>query len=317
LITELCYNVDMELYVKTVNTVTFDLPTDDTIVTGASYSLNGGPSKSLVVDGNAVTLPYFQTEGDLAVKWNIIIPGSGPFVEIQDYSLVTPYLSKAQIKKIWPEATDEDVVDIETMVRRVINAHTGQSFGHSVKAVTVEGHGELMLKLPQRLIALNGLSTLTQVIDPNCAIIVSDGWYLKKNWGSVLSTMTNPSLYWSGFWAINNAEPNEPGYEQASHGEVIEAPSTLPKPTEWKDDYPFTIAGEWGYKSVPEDVKAAAALLVNEYACGEVGYRDKYLKAMKAADWDIDFSSRSWEATGNVRADQLLSDFVIFDWALI
>jgi hypothetical protein len=307
----------MELYVKTVNDVTFDLPTDDTTVTSATYSLNGGTPVSLVVTGHTVTLPYFQTEGDLVVTWNISIPGSGNFVETQDYSLVTPYLTKAQIKTIWPEATDQEVMDVESAVRHVINAHTGQSFGHITKTRVIEGHGELMLRLPQRLITLNGLSTLTQVIDPNCAIIVSDGWYIKKRWGAVLSTTTNPSLYWSGFFAINNAEPDEPGYEAADHGEVIVAPSTEPKPTEWKDDYPFTIAGDWGYTSVPEPVKQAAALLVNDYACGEVGYRDKYLKAISAADWDIDFSSRSWEATGNVRADQLLSEFVIFDWALI
>lgn len=309
----------MEFNVKTVNTITYDLPTDDTTITGATYTFNGGSPQNLAVDleSSSVTLPYFQVEGDLVLTWHVNIPGTGDIVDTETYSFVTPYLSLREVKAIWPQATDAEALQVERIVRYVINSYTGQTFGHRTKSQTVEGHGEFMLKLPQRLITLTGLATLTQVIDPNCAIIVSDGWYIKKNWGSVLSTNTNPSLYWSGFWAINNAEPNEPGYEQASHGEVIEAPSTLPKPTEWKDDYPFTINGDWGYLSVPEAVKQAAALLVNDYACGEVGYRDKYLKAIKAADWDIDFSSRSWEATGNVRADQLLSDFVIWDWALI
>ncbi len=84
-----------------------------------------------------------------------------------------------------------------------------------------------------------------------------------------------------------------------------------------KNDYPFEITGDWGYKSVPAPVKEAARLLVNDYACSEQLYRDRYLESIKAADWRLQFSSRAWEYTGNVRADQLLSEYVILDWAVI
>ena len=71
-------------------------------------------------------------------------------------------------------------------------------------------------------------------------------------------------------------------------------------------------------KPPADQVKEAAKLLVNDYACAEQTYRDRYLTSMTAADWRIQFHSGAFLKTGNVRADQLLRDFVLKGgWAVI
>jgi len=79
---------------------------------------------------------------------------------------------------------------------------------------------------------------------------------------------------------------------------------------EFKEGVIYPISGVWGYEAVPESVKEAARLLVNDYACADSQYRDRYLTSMTAADWRIQFNSGAFVRTGNVRADQLLSEYV-------
>jgi hypothetical protein len=311
----------MELHTKTVSTVEFNLPTEDTVVTSAKYSFNGGNQVNLIPETSGAVatakLPYFASEGPLTVTWSFVIPGVGNFNDAQHYDVVTPYLTIAEVKKIFPEATNEEAFDVEAAVRHVINAHCGQSFGYAVKTITVEGHGESALRLPERLIELTGLATLTATLNTHRSIITSDGWYLKKGWTDSITPIESTDEYFYGADVYNDAEPGEPGYEKPSHGPIIVAPGTHSRSTPWRDDYPFTITGKWGYLNVPQPVKEAAKLLVNDYACSEIAYRDRYLESIKAADWRLQFSSRAWEYTGNVRADHLLSEFVLLDWAVV
>lgn len=242
------------------------------------------------------------TDGELTVLWTVIIDGESVAID-ETYEVITPYLSISEVKEIYPTATDAEAVEVEAAVRHVINAHTGQSFGYAKnRTQTVEGHGEAALRLPERLVNLTGVSTLVDILDPHSVIVVSDGWYLKKRWTEVTGNRTTENTYWG---------------EDSRPGGVIYAPSIGGKGSIWKNDYPFEITGDWGYKSVPAPVKEAARLLVNDYACSEQLYRDRYLESIKAADWRLQFSSRAWEYTGNVRADQLLSEYVILDWAVI
>lgn len=295
----------MEILTETVETITFYHPTGDASVSGASYSVNGGTPVAMVTTSGSglhtAKLPYFGSETTVVVTWSFTVPGSGTFDHVDTFHVVRPYLNMREVKVIWPEATDAQAREVEAVVRHVINSHCGQSFGKRTATISVEAHGETALRLPERLVSLTGLSTLTQVLNPNAAIIVSDGWYIKKKWSDTLSDIESDSEYWGS----------------TEHGGVIYAPTRGSGPNKWRDDYPFSITGVWGYDEVPHPVKEAAKLLVNDYACGEIIYRDRYLESIKAADWRLQFSSRAWEATGNVRADQLLSPYVLLQWAII
>lgn len=302
----------MELLRGTAPKVNFYGPTPNTAITTVTYSVNGvgpivGTFTPVASDSSAweLQLPYLGSDtNDVEVVWNFTIAGLPDFFdETFSYSVVTPYLTVREVKTIFPEASNEEAMEVEAVVRHVINAHTGQSFGFDrSKTLTVEGHGEGALRLPERLVQLEGVSTLTDILNPLSAIITSDGWYLKKRWTDVVSTRTTDNTYFA---------------EDPRPGGIIYAPSLDGKAGQWREDYPFNITGDWGYKVMPTAVKEAARLLVNDYACSEVAYRDRYLESIKAADWRLQFSTRAWEYTGNVRADQLLSEYVILDWALI
>lgn len=333
----------MELYVNSATrTVSLEVPVQPVAGTlDVNIYDNVGVLKhtvaTVVSNGNSLsfTFPFFlaQTDGDYTVKWDF------KYLEDTveyDYSnetavaVVTPILPLSEIAGILGvEVSNERVGITEAAVRNIIQSHTGQRFGFfKNRTLRIEAHGERALRLPERLLEISGMSTLSATLEPTATIITSDGWYLKKGWAHELTAISNTSTYWGassagvpandhdddGIWTL--PLPGEPGYEKTGHGLVI-APPGARTPTVWRDDYPFSITGNWGYKSVPGAVQEAARLLVNDYGCREAAYRDRYLESIKAADWRLQFSSRAWESTGNARADYLLSEFVILDWAVI
>lgn len=317
----------MDIYVNdSVRSVTLEVP-----VTPVGGNLNvtvhdaGGAlvhTVNTVVAGNpglSFTFPFalMQSEGEYTVRWEFNFVEDGqeyPFSTETPVSVITPILPLSEISTILDG--EGDPREVEKSVRHVIQAHTGQKFGYGRKTLKVEGHGEGALRLPERLVVLEGLSTLTANLNPLTAIITSDGWFLKKGWSENVTARDSNNLYFGGGDVDPDILPGEPGYEKPGHGHVIAAPGSA-RPSAWRDDYPFEITGWWGYKSVPAPVKEAARLLVNDYACGEAAYRDRYLSAVKFSDWRLDFNARTWEATGNVRADQLLAEYVLLNWAVV
>jgi hypothetical protein len=325
----------MEIYVETPREVTIPLPfgfesVTYTITRNGVTSAPANPASQTTTSVN-VKVPYAQTieegEGVINVSFtmdNILY--TGDTAKKVPFDVVTPYLTLTQARVVLDDdaLTDDEVMEIEQAVRYIINAHCGQSFGKRTKDVIVVGAGETALALPERLMTITGLKTLSAVLNPSATWIVADGWYLKKKYYDAVSDIANTSIYWDGEGVYaDETFPTEAPHglgltpDRFGHGEIISAPGSF-SGAKWKDDYPFTISGTWGYPAVPPAVVEAAKLLMNDYACSEQAYRDRYLDSIKSADWRLQFNDKAFLNTGNVRADQLLNDYVMKrGWAVI
>lgn len=295
----------MEFYIKTVPVAKFAIPTPDTTVTAVSYSLNGStpvsvaPSNPPYTDGIVTAqLPYLQSEGDLEIMWSFTVPGSGSFTDNQYHTVVTPILSTMEIKEIHPNSTSEEVAMIEKAVRNIINSHCGQTFGYYLGKKTVYGSGTRTLRLPAHLLEFYDENGVTA---PFQEAVREDGWALLKTWPDAIEYYDdNGVLHFEEF------------------GVIFDPYSSYQATRVWQKGYPFTINGAWGYYSVPAPVVEAAKLLVNDYACGDAQYRDRFLTSMTAADWRIQFHAGAFTNTGNVRANQLLENYVVKnEWVAI
>ncbi len=300
----------MELWKETLNKVYLeDVP--NIVSATATWTKDGVSQGGLAVTEDTVnnwwtaTLPYIQNECTVGINWIFSVVGSGTFTRTDSYEVITPLLTLREIRGIWADITDDKAKELESVVRYVIQSYTGQSFGKRTKSLVVQGAGDNALELPERLSILIGISTLVAELNPSAAVIVADGWYLKKKYSEPLSTVNTTNLYFEGT-------------DYSEYGVVISPPKTVGG-RYWTDDYPFTITGVWGYPAVPQAVQEAAKLLANDYACNDTLYRDRYLESIRSADWSLRFNERAYLHTGNVRADQLLDKYIMrhFGWAVI
>lgn len=284
----------MEIRRGTVPTVEFYLPSPDTTVTGATYALNDGEPVTLTVSPPAegkvtTTLPYQPNDAEVKVNWTFTIGGQ-TYTESETYQVVTPLLSDVEIGKIIETSDPEEIASVEQAVRHIIAAHTGQNFGKYVGPISVTGSGDTNLRLPRRLISyitVNGSNYFNQLL-----ALRGGGWFLQSKHVYTPSVRAD----FEG-WHYNNTYPITAPYSRAL--------STFVKHQE------YVIDGVWGWEEVPQPVKEAAKLLVNDYACADSMYRDRFLTSMTAADWRIQFHEGAFSNTGNVRANQLLSEYVL------
>lgn len=281
----------MELTTGASHTVYLDGAADWTVT--ATWQKNDEMPVSLpVVNGepHSAVLPYFIDECRVTVTWNITLTGQGAVVKKDIYEIVTPYLSNREVLNIIKGGTDEDALAAEASVRHIINSHTGQSFGTFVGEKLVYAEGKNYISLPARLVTLTSLNGVD--IGGSGIRVDGGGWYISApDYGSYApSVRADFDGYNEATVPIQAPGRNRNGYFTAG---------------------PFIVDGVWGYEYVPEPVREAAKLLTNDYHCDDGVYRDRYLKTMTAADWRIEFVSGAYLKTGNVRADQLLSRFVL------
>lgn len=303
----------MDIIKGYTNEVKFAVPADldDADFTVTYGTITTASTAATVVDGVATApLPYpaMIYPGQITVELSFTYQ-SDDYTQSKTFNVVAPYLDIWELRSVLPspQFSDSQAWEVETAVRKIIDAHCGQQFGVSSKVVPVLSNGFDVLVLPERLITLsdmtiNGVSIYNTETDLGGGYflgetqfnVVGDGWYIQ-------------TIPWTGssYGSDITITVNGPIYDPFSALQPFK-----------KYNY-YYVNGTWGYEEVPEAVKQAALLLANDYACAESLYRDRYLKNMKAADWELEYSALAYMTTGNVRADQLLADYVRSGWAVI
>lgn len=270
--------------------VKFPVPSDLTNAT-VTVTRNGVESADFPVSGISggvaqVQIPYAQTtsDGDLTVSLNFNYEGE-EHVLTKTVTIVTPYLDIFEVKELLLDATDDEAIKIEAAVRHIINAHTGQVFGKFAGTKIVSGAGAATLALPARLISLNGITLDTPGLDLYGTFqIAGDGWYLKPNLFSAAETIEFTGV-------ISNPY---------SHRASV-----------FNRDVRYSVDGVWGWEEVPDAIREATKLLIGDYSEMDSAYRDRYLDSLTSPDWRIQFHSGAFKQTGNIRADQLLNEYVL------
>jgi hypothetical protein len=256
------------------------------------------------VEGYSIVLPFhmLQHGQNLEVEWEISYTEDtidAVTTRTTTVDVVEPILSKSEVRAIDSVlfASDAEYAKIEKAVRHIIQAYTGQEFGLFVGTEKIRGSDSSALFLPRRMISLDGVNGS---LFPTGYEVDPSGYVLRK----------------VGPWGVPPVKADYFGLHMHTGG-VIHDPNNV-RYYVWRAKGNYEITGRWGYEEVPAAVKEAAKLLVNDYACADAQYRDRYLTSMTAADWRIQFHSGAFVRTGNVRADQLLSDYVLTrGWGVI
>jgi hypothetical protein len=239
-----------------------------------------------------------QSDNTYDVHWRFQYLENAQTYEYDSWTtedIVTPILPLRDIKSILDDedVTDEEVYNIERAVRNIIQSHTGQFFGRYVGVLKVTGVGDSNLRLPRRLISMNSINNNANW--QNNLSIRGGGWYLKTITYGVPSIRAD----YYGWHEIPST----------SSAPIVAPYSKTMQP--FVEDVEYSIDGVWGWNTIPQKVSEAARLLVNDYACGDSLYRDRFIRSVSTADWTLNFHDGAFRNTGNVRADQLLSEYVL------
>lgn len=76
------------------------------------------------------------------------------------------------------------------------------------------------------------------------------------------------------------------------------------------EGYDYTLVVEQGYKVVPNDIKDATMMLINDISCGKLEHFKRNIKSYSTDQFKLEYGKGFSEGTGNLLVDKILSNYI-------
>lgn len=76
---------------------------------------------------------------------------------------------------------------------------------------------------------------------------------------------------------------------------------------EFTKGYDYVITVDTGWPIIPQNIKQAATLLINDLKCNTIPYTNAYVKEVKTDQYELKFGDGAFTGTGNAVVDSILS----------
>lgn len=134
----------------------------------------------------------------------------------------------------------------------------------------------------------------------------SDTLPLGMRVNKVLSVTENKVVTYDSNEVDNIAE-----YELTTSGTSLAMVTSIDSPlfgdsTPFPRYYNYVVTVENGWPAVPQDIKEATTLLIEDMASGIPNYWSKYVRNYQTNDFKVDFQRMMFDGTGNLLVDQIL-----------
>lgn len=250
----------------TVTEITLSSPGGETTIES--------PAQPTAEGAISVPVPFKHIKYDGTVR--IYVTGT---VDGDEHTLtysipvVTPLFSREDFSDSQLTQIGDDFEELERLVRHVVEAHCGQSFGYRKEAVPV-GNPDKRVHFTAPIIEFTGVSDR----------------YLTNS-----TTLSIPHRIYDDRFSMD-----------LNLYDVKTDLIMLPKS---RRNRPVFLHGTFGYESVPEDVRQAALLIAGVWGCNQAIWRDRYINTIRSADWNLKYDGQAYAGTGSATADQLLAKY--------
>jgi hypothetical protein len=230
-------------------------------------------------------------------------------VVIDNLYIYRPYINPLTLADI--ECDQEEYINLERTARQIINTLVG-GFYYTKGEVETVGLGADYLPLPKRANKINAVYENNQKVYDRIDPIIGQYTY-------VLSPdKTSMTISVSGNYNRQQSKPVSlpvgasdsfmlygDDYDQVLALTEIKGPSLFPK------DWDYTVYGEWGWPVVPQDIKDATKMLMDDMKCGKLSYIQKYVTEYETDQFRVKYSDLSIRGTGNLLVDKILENYSI------
>jgi hypothetical protein len=239
------------------------------------------------------------------IVWSYTVSGSsGSHTTYTD--VVTPYASLAEVIEDLNIGTDvsdpnyktyHELQMAEKYARKLIESFTAQFFYLYDDTQILYGHGSDILPLPFRIYEIH------EVYENDVLLI--------DNINNVSNWVYDPIISESNFGIRVNRQDLMDNVTYTANGLIPPSINDRGFAGAFKKDFRYSVAGRFGWSSVPDNVEEACIILMQQFFDKDTAWRNKYVKSISTFDWKFDYMEDAHRGTGNLYADQLLTPYVI------
>lgn len=225
-------------------------------------------------------------EGTSAAKGDVLL--------MDTVRIVRPYIDTVAIA---PLGKEDDYVKYERTARIMIDNIVG-GFYYTLSQFDLQGTGS------DRLVVGERVNKLLRVTENNTLLYEIDSTDNLAEY-TLNTDKTAVVLYET---AESNMSDGRPIFATVAGSDSYDNP--LLRSVVFPNGYDYTIQVENGWPMVPQDIKEATSLIVDDMACGAPNYWVKYVRTYETKDYKVDFHRPSFSGTGNVIVDQILFRYI-------
>ena len=234
----------------------------------------------------------------LRVTWNYSLNGKVN-EQVEFYKIETVYSEISEIVdffKFGAKPSDinyfdpKSITSAEKIARTIIDGYTGQTFIQYYGSQEQFGKGSDACELTERML------TLDKVWENDILLIDNTVTPIFNNFGFKLEISPTGKAI-----RIINA-----GWDVRYDNQVDPAVLYYGR---FRDAARYKFQGQIGYKYVPEDIKMASMLLVNDILANDFNWRNKYLKKVDLSEISFEMAGGAFNGTGNVTVDNILDQY--------
>jgi hypothetical protein len=297
--------------INTSKTVALKLPSDpddeevfidlyseygDTVLTNEAATRISAGVYSITFGQNNAGIYVLDSVGVHQVVFRYSFNGES-YSQSNYFNVYAPYVDSDSFFEQHAELIDrhEDVFDTyEAKVRNIINTYCGQSFGYLAnKSFFVDGNNHKNLHLPLPI------STLRKVtLNPG--------------------DMDEELLHDSSNSSVNNVEKIrqhgnfESSYYLRFKTNIVTTDNNKVLGRSFREGNVYKVEGDFGWRYIPDNVKQAAILLIADMMNDDSEYRRHGIVNISMDTTSFTMSDNFYESTGNIEADVLLMDYMMF-----
>jgi hypothetical protein len=290
--------------INTSKTLTLTLPSDpesnsvvvdlyhefgDTVISNSSATRTATGIYTITYGQNPSGIYKLNSSGVHKATFTYTISGT-EYTQNKYINVYVPYTDEQSFINEFPELEDYIVSDFdvyELKARNIINTYCGQSFDYyDNKSLSLDGNNHNNLHLP---IPIRTLRKVT--VDPG--------------------ESTEEVVHDSSDATLINIEKVKNNQSDSTYFIRYKADSEQPT-RKFKNYSTYKIEGDFGWPYLPDNVSQAAKLLIADLVSDDSSYRRHgiYSVDMDIVKWRTKDSF--YESTGNIEADMLLMDYMMF-----
>lgn len=234
----------------------------------------------------------------LEVRW-VYTQNGHEVTQTEFYEIETPYSTSAQVIDFFGFGSvpsdlnyydPKDIVNAEKLARTIINGYTGIKFYTYYGDQEQFGLGADAIELVEKIISID------QVYENDILIIDNTQDPVYNTFGfqvEVSPTGKQARIVYPG-WDLRYDNQMDP---------------TVLYYGRFRDGSRYKFVGQMGYKYIPEDIKLASMLLIQDILSNDYNWRNKYLQKVDLSEISFEMAKGAFNGTGNVAVDNILDQY--------
>ncbi|MFZ9241661.1 MAG: hypothetical protein ACO295_00510 [Sediminibacterium sp.] len=205
-------------------------------------------------------------------------------VIVDSLNIVRPYCNLSEVATRL-DITLANAIDLERKARIIIDNET-MGFRFSRKEKEYVGNNSDYLVVDEKIYKLYKLyenKELIYDVDSN----INDSEYEISKDGSSIVLKTSPT--------------NRVDYSKVWRDRYLDS--------DFADGYDYLVDADFGWKVIPEDIKYACEVLMNDLNSDSFKYIGKYITQFDNEDFKVKFADTFTKGTGNLVVDKILSKY--------